>query len=92
MVSTKETGWYALGYTYMVTAPQAGYAVDVLLGGQLIEKVEIEIGNTVSIFVWSVVAKEHALVRRTFGFGFARVPLGLGESEDFLVATNATVE
>jgi len=76
----------------MVTAPQAGYAVDVLLGGQLIEKVEIEIGNTVSIFVWSVVAKEHALVRRTFGFGFARVPLGLGESEDFLVATNATVE
>jgi MFS transporter, ACS family, aldohexuronate transporter len=91
-VLQKEIGWSQLDYGYIVTAFQAAYAIGLISVGRLIDKVGTKIGYGVSIFVWSIAAMAHALVRSVFGFGFARFMLGLGESGNFPAAIKATAE
>ncbi len=91
-VLQKEIGWNQIDYGYIVTAFQAAYAIGLLSVGRLIDKVGTKIGYGVSIFVWSLAAMGHALVKTVFGFGFARFTLGLGESGNFPAAIKATAE
>ncbi len=91
-VLQKEIGWNQIDYGYIVTAFQAAYAIGLLTMGRLIDRIGTKIGYGISIFVWSVAAMGHALVRTVFGFGFARFMLGLGESGNFPAAIKATAE
>ncbi|MDX5437591.1 MAG: MFS transporter, partial [Pontibacter sp.] len=49
-------------------------------------------GYSLSIVVWSLGAMAHAVARSTFGFGVARVALGLGESGNFPAAIKTVAE
>lgn len=91
-VLQKDIGWNQIDYGYIVTAFQAAYAIGLLTLGRLIDTVGTKIGYGISIFVWSIAAMGHALVKTVFGFGFARFVLGLGESGNFPAAIKATAE
>ncbi len=88
----KEIGWNQIDYGYIVTAFQAAYAIGLVTVGRFIDKVGTKIGYGISIFVWSIAAMGHALVRTVFGFGVARFFLGLGESGNFPAAIKSTAE
>jgi ACS family hexuronate transporter-like MFS transporter len=91
-VLQKEIGWDEIDYGYIITAFTGAYALGLLAFGRFIDKVGTKIGYSVSIFVWSIAAMGHALVKSVFGFGVARFSLGLGESGNFPAAIKATAE
>jgi ACS family hexuronate transporter-like MFS transporter len=91
-VLAKEIGWNEIEYGYIITAFTGAYAIGLLVVGRIIDKVGTKIGFSVSIFVWSIAAIGHALVKSVFGFGAARFSLGLGESGNFPAAIKATAE
>jgi len=78
-----EIGWSEIEYGYIVTAFQLTYAIGLLLVGKLIDFLGTKKGFILSIIVWSLAAMAHALARTPFGFGVARLALGLGESGNF---------
>src|SRR5437588_6475986 len=49
-------------------------------------------GFSLSVFLWSLAAMAHALVRSVFGFGAARFALGWGESGSFPASIKAVAE
>ena len=91
-VLQKDIGWNEIDYGYIVTAFSAAYALGLLFVGRFIDKVGTKIGYSISIFVWSIAAMGHALVKTVFGFGLARFALGIGESGNFPAAIKATAE
>ncbi len=91
-VLQKDIGWDEIDYGYIVAAFTGAYAIGLLIFGRFIDKVGTKIGYTVSIFLWSIAAMGHALVKSVFGFGVARFSLGLGESGNFPAAIKATAE
>jgi ACS family hexuronate transporter-like MFS transporter len=84
--------WTEIDYSHIVTAFSASYALGLLLFGRLVDKIGTKMGYILSIVVWSVAAMAHALAKTTFGFGVARVMLGLGESGNFPVAIKSVAE
>jgi MFS transporter, ACS family, hexuronate transporter len=84
--------WTEVDYGHIVTAFSAAYALGLLLFGRLVDKIGTKMGYILSIVVWSVAAMAHALAKTTFGFGLARVMLGLGESGNFPVAIKSVAE
>jgi len=84
--------WTEIDYSNIVRAFTAAYAVGLLIFGNFIDKIGTKSGYTISLIVWSVAAMGHAIVKSTFGFGVARVALGLGESGNFPAAVKAVAE
>jgi len=87
-----EFNWTEVDYGYIVMAFAAMYALGYLVFGSLIDKVGSKIGYSISVFVWSVAAMLHAVVKSTLGFGFARGLLGLSESGNFPAGVKAVAE
>ncbi len=87
-----EFNWTEVDYSYIVMAFAAMYALGYLVFGSLIDKVGSKIGYTISVFVWSVSAMLHAVVKSTLGFGFVRGLLGLSESGNFPAGVKAVAE
>ena len=88
----KEFNWSEKDYAHIVMAFTAAYALGLLIFGRFIDKVGTKIGYTVTIILWSVAGMLHALARSAFGFGIARVGLGLGEAGNFPAAVKAVAE
>jgi len=91
-VLQKQIGWTELGYSYIVTAFQAAYAVGLLLFGWFVDRFGTKLGYALSIGVWSVAAAGHALARTAFGFGAARAALGAAEAGNFPAAIKTVAE
>jgi len=87
-----EIGWSEIEYGYIVTAFQLTYAIGLLLVGKLIDFLGTKKGFILSIIVWSLAAMAHALARTPFGFGVARLALGIGESGNFPAAIKTISE
>jgi ACS family hexuronate transporter-like MFS transporter len=81
--------WTNAQFGLVNSAFQAAYAVGLLLFGAFVDRFGARIGYAVSIAAWSVAALGHALVASVFGFGIARVALGLGEGGAFPAAIKA---
>jgi len=79
-------------YSYIVMAFTLAYAFGVLIFGWFIDKVGTKIGYAISIIIWGLSSVSHALARTSFGFGVARVGLGLGESGNFPAAIKTVAE
>ncbi|QNF32817.1 MFS transporter [Adhaeribacter swui] len=88
----KEFNWTETDFARIVMAFTAAYAVGLLLSGRVIDKIGTKLGYTVTVVVWSVAAMLHAIARGAFGFGLARVGLGLGEAGNFPAAMKAVAE
>ena len=78
-----ELGWNEIDYSNLVTAFQAAYATGMLLMGRLMDKLGTRLGYAIAITTWSLAAMAHSFAATLFGFGAARVALGLGESGVF---------
>jgi ACS family hexuronate transporter-like MFS transporter len=84
-----QLGWTNQQFGLINSAFQAAYAVGLLIFGVLIDRHGARVGYAVSIAAWSLAAVGHSLVRTVFGFGVARVALGLGEGGNFPSAIKA---
>jgi len=88
----KEFRWTEADYGNIVMAFAAMYALGYIIFGSIIDKVGTKIGYSISVFIWSIAAMMHAIVKSTFGFGIARGLLGLSESGNFPSAVKAVAE
>lgn len=87
-----EIGWSEIEYGYIVTAFQFSYAIGLLMVGKMIDFLGTKKGFILSIAVWSLAAMGHALARTPFGFGVARLALGVGEAGNFPAAIKTISE
>jgi ACS family hexuronate transporter-like MFS transporter len=88
----KEFNWTETDFAHIVMAFTAAYAIGLVSFGWLIDKIGTKIGYTITIVVWSIAGMLHALARSAFGFGLARVGLGLGEAGNFPAAMKTVAE
>ncbi|GAB3736556.1 MFS transporter [Spirosoma lituiforme] len=87
-----EFSWTETQFARIVIAFTAAYAVGLLAFGWFIDKVGTKMGYAVTIIWWSVAGMLHALARSAFGFGLARVGLGLGEAGNYPAAVKTVSE
>jgi ACS family hexuronate transporter-like MFS transporter len=87
-----EFGWSKTDYANITVAFQLTYALAMFGVGRLIDKLGTKIGYALSLFLWSLAAIGHALVKSTTGFLVARGFLGLTESGNFPSAIKAVAE
>lgn len=88
----KEFSWSETDFARIVMAFTAAYAVGLLVSGWFIDRVGTKVGYAVMIVVWSVAGMAHAFARSAFGFGLARVGLGLGEAGNYPAAMKTVAE
>lgn len=88
----KEFSWSETDFARIVMAFTAAYAVGLLVSGWFIDRVGTKIGYAVTIVVWSVAGMLHALARSAFGFGLARIGLGIGEAGNYPAAMKTVAE
>ena len=88
----KEFNWSETDFGYIVMAFTAAYAAGLLFFGWLIDKIGTKIGFAITIVIWSIAGMLHAIARSAFGFGVARVGLGLGEAGNFPAAMKTVSE
>ena len=88
----KSIGWNEAQYGYIVTAFQAAYAIFLLLGGGLMDRLGTRKGYSLAVMVWSAASMAHALAGSAFGFGLARFALGAGEAGNFPAAIKTVAE
>lgn len=88
----KEFAWSETDFARIVMAFTAAYAVGLVVSGWFIDKVGSKIGYAVTIVVWSAAGMLHALARSAFGFGLARIGLGIGEAGNYPAAMKTVAE
>ena len=88
----KEFNWTETDFAHIVMAFTAAYAVGLLSFGWVIDKIGTKLGYTITIVVWSIAGMLHALARSAFGFGVARVGLGIGEAGNYPAAMKTVAE
>lgn len=88
----KDFKWTESDYAHIVIAFQLFYAIGLLIAGWAIDTVGSKIGYAISIFIWSIAAIGHALVKGTWGFIFARGALGISEAGNFPAAIKTVAE
>ncbi|WP_138475356.1 MFS transporter [Dyadobacter bucti] len=88
----KEFVWTETDFARIVMAFTAAYAIGLLLFGWLIDKIGTKLGYSITIVFWSVAGMLHAVARSAFGFGVARVGLGLGEAGNYPAAVKTVAE
>ncbi|KIA92491.1 membrane protein [Flavobacterium sp. KMS] len=88
----KEFHWTETDYSNIVMAFSAAYAIGLIGFGRWIDKIGTKLGYAVSVFFWSVAAVAHAFAKSTFGFGLARVGLGVAEAGNFPAAIKSVAE
>ncbi|GAB3325355.1 MFS transporter [Larkinella ripae] len=88
----QEFNWTETDYAQIVMAFTAAYAIGLALSGWLIDKTGTKLGYTITIVFWSVAGMLHAVARSAFGFGLARLGLGLGEAGNFPAAVKTVAE
>ncbi|HEX5024068.1 MAG TPA: MFS transporter [Agriterribacter sp.] len=88
----EEFGWSKNDYANITIAFQLAYAIGMLGVGRLIDRLGSKIGYALSLFLWSLAAIGHALVRSTTGFMVARGFLGITEAGNFPAAIRTVAE
>lgn len=88
----KEFVWTETDFARIVMAFTAAYALGLLLFGWLIDKIGTKLGYSITIVFWSIAGMLHAVARSAFGFGLARVGLGLGEAGNYPAAVKTVAE
>lgn len=91
-VLEKEFSWTETDFARIVMAFTAAYAIGLILSGGVIDRIGTKLGYSITVIVWSVAGMLHALARSAFGFGLARVGLGIGEAGNFPAAVKTVAE
>jgi ACS family hexuronate transporter-like MFS transporter len=88
----KEFNWSETDFAHIIMAFTAAYAAGLLFFGWLIDKIGTKLGYTITVVIWSIAGMLHALARSAFGFGLARIGLGLGEAGNYPAAMKTVAE
>ncbi|MEJ7739264.1 MAG: MFS transporter [Chitinophagaceae bacterium] len=88
----KEFNWTETDFAHIVMAFTASYAVGLISIGWLIDKIGTKLGYAITIIFWSIAGMLHAFARSAFGFGLARIGLGLGEAGNYPAAMKTVAE
>ena len=88
----QEFNWTETDFAHIVMAFTAAYAIGLVSFGWLIDKIGTKLGYSITVIIWSIAGMLHALARSAFGFGLARVGLGLGEAGNFPAAMKTVAE
>jgi len=91
-VLEKEFSWTETDFAHIVMAFTASYAVGLISMGWVIDKIGTKLGYAITIVFWSIAGMLHAFARSAFGFGIARVGLGLGEAGNYPAAMKTVAE
>ncbi|MFM9908129.1 MAG: MFS transporter [Chitinophagaceae bacterium] len=89
---TPEFKWSETDYANITVSFQLCYALSMVFVGRLIDKLGTKIGYALSLFLWSIAAMAHALIKTTTGFFVARAALGVTESGNFPAAIKTVAE
>jgi ACS family hexuronate transporter-like MFS transporter len=94
LAKTLETsiGWTSIQYGYITGAFQAAYAIGLLGGGYLMDRLGTRKGYSIAVSVWSLAAIAHAAATSAFSFGVARSFLGFGEAANFPACIKTVAE
>ena len=84
--------WDEIGYSWVVFAFQAAYAIGLLGAGRLMDWLGTRKGFSFSVLFWSVAAIAHAAVSSVVGFAAARFALGIGEAGNFPASIKTAAE
>ncbi|MCR9062669.1 MAG: MFS transporter [Cytophagales bacterium] len=87
-----EFDWTETDFARIVMAFTAAYAIGLLFFGWFIDKVGTRKGYSFTVVFWSIAGMLHAVARSAFGFGVARVGLGLGEAGNYPAAAKTVAE
>ncbi len=87
-----QIGWNEIDYSNIIFAFQLAYAAGLLFAGRFMDWLGTRKGFSFSVLFWSVAAMAHALAHSVFGFGVARVALGVGEAGNFPASIKAVAE
>ncbi len=87
-----ELHWSEIDYSNIVFSFQLAYAVGLVFVGRVMDWLGTRKGFSFSVFLWSLAAMAHALVRTVTGFSVVRFALGLGESGSFPASIKAVAE
>lgn len=88
----QKIGWSDTNYGDINAAFTAAYAIGLLFAGWLIDAIGTRVGYALFLVLWSVASICHAFVKTAFGFGVARVGLGLAEAGNFPAAVKTVAE
>src|SRR5258706_3529319 len=91
----EELGWTELDYGNIVLAFQLAYAIGLVAGGRVMDRLGTRRGLTLAILIWSAAAVAHGwalVIGPVAGFIAARFALGLGEAGYFPAAVKAIAE
>jgi ACS family hexuronate transporter-like MFS transporter len=88
----KEFNWTETDFAHIVMAFTASYAIGLISIGWIIDKIGTKLGYTITIIFWSIAGMLHAFAKSAFGFGVARVGLGLGEAGNYPAAVKTVAE
>lgn len=88
----KEFNWTETDFARIVMAFTASYAVGLISLGWVIDKIGTKLGYAISVIFWSIAGMLHAFAKSAFGFGLARVGLGLGEAGNYPAAMKTVAE
>ena len=94
LAKTLETGigWTSIQYGYITGAFQGAYAIGLLGGGYLMDRLGTRKGYSIAVSVWSLAAIAHAAATSAFSFGVARSFLGIGEAANFPACIKTVAE
>ncbi len=87
-----EFNWSETDFAYMVTAFTGAYALGLISWGWLIDRIGSKLGYTIAVATWSLMGMAHAAARTAFGFGLARVGLGITEAGNIPAGMKAIAE
>src|SRR5262249_8392127 len=88
----QELRWSESDYGWITTAFTGAYAVGQLMVGRLMDLLGTRKGFSVAVVCWSLAAMGHALARSAWGFGVARLALGLSEAGNFPASIKTVAE
>lgn len=87
-----EFDWSETDFAYIVMAFTAAYAIGLLFFGWFVDKVGTKKGYSIIVGIWSLAGMLHAAARSAWGFGMARLGLGIGEAGNFPAGVKAVSE
>ena len=88
----RSLGWSEKDYGAIVTAFQAAYALALIGAGQIIDRIGVKLGYSLSVGLWSLASIGHAAVSTVLGFAFMRAALGVFEAGNFPAAIKTVAE